>query len=101
MTNHPRTPPLRTDADPDRAAEYADRLAEARTLKQTGQIHKEYADLREHRSLRDEIGSLIRAPKGSAEAKARDKLGIFLILFGLFGVAILFWILIAIGSLLF
>lgn len=96
-----RTPPLRAGADPDRAAEYADRLAAASTLKQINQIHKEFADLREQRSIRDEISGLIRAPKGSTEAKARDKLGIFLILFGLFGVAILFWILIAIGSLLF
>lgn len=100
MSTHPGTPPLRPDADPDRSAEYARRLAEATTLSGMNRVHKEFADLCQNRTLGQEIGNMIRAPKGSVNAKVRDRLGIFLILFGLFGVAILFWILLAIGSLI-
>lgn len=98
---HLRTPPLKSDADPDRSAVYAARLAAATTIKETTRVHAEFADLREHQTLRQEISGMIHAPKGSPEAKARTTLGITLILFGLFGVPILFWILLAIGSAIF
>jgi hypothetical protein len=104
-TGQLRTPPLKADADPTRAAEYAASLDEA--LRSSGgykainAVHEQYADIREDRSLWREVQGLVHAPKGSAEAKARDKLGIFLILFGIFGAAILFWVILAIGGLLF
>jgi hypothetical protein len=93
-----RTPPLRPDADPERSVDYATRLASARTTKEIVQIHREFADLRMQRGLRKEISDLIHAPKGSAEAKARDKLGISLILFGIFGVSLLFFAVVLIGG---
>ena len=93
-----RTPPLRPDADPERSTEYAERLADARSTKEIVQIHREFADLRRQRGLRQEIGDMIHTPKGSPEAKARDKLGIALILFGIFGVSLVFFIVLLIAA---
>lgn len=97
---HLRTPPLKSGADPERSAAYAARLADARSTKEIRRIHDEFADLRIRRSIRQEISDLIHAPKGSAEAKARDKLGIALVLFGLFGISLLFFGVLLIGGIL-
>lgn len=96
-----RTPPLKPDADPGRAADYAARLSTARSTKEIVQIHKEFADLREQRNLRREVSSIVHAPKGSREAKARDKLGIGLVLFGIFGVTALLLVALLIGAAIF
>ena len=76
------------NADPD----YADHLAEARRL------NAEADDALQPQSLRGEIRSLINAPKGSDAAKARSTLGWMLILFGLFGIPLLFWLLFWLGA---
>jgi hypothetical protein len=99
MTNRElRTPPLRPDADPERSADYAAQLANARSNKEFVRIHRDFADLRVQRSLRQEISDLLHAPKGSEVAKARDKLGFGLILFGLFGVSILVFAVLLVGG---
>lgn len=61
-------------------------------------VHREFADLRQQRSIRQEISDLVRAPKGSDVAKARDKLGIMLILAGLFGLPLLFFLVVAVAA---
>jgi len=98
VRTHPATPPLRPDADPRRSAEYAARLAGAQTAKEVMSVHREFADLRQQRSMRQEISDLVHAPKGSDVARARDKLGIMLILAGLFGLPLLFGLVIAVGA---
>lgn len=50
-------------------------------------------------SLWQEIKALINASKGSPEAKARDKLGCLLILFGLLGVPILLVLILLVAAL--
>ncbi|NED96831.1 hypothetical protein G1H11_16100 [Phytoactinopolyspora alkaliphila] len=94
------TPELNPDADPQRAADYAAQLAAAKSLKDVARIHDQFADIRKPKSLRDEIRSVIAAPKDSDVAKARSTLGWSLILFGLIGVPILIAVILVIAALL-
>jgi hypothetical protein len=50
------------------------------------------------KTVRQEMRDIITAPKGSDVAKARRTLGWMLILFGLFGIPVLFFVILLIGG---
>ena len=50
------------------------------------------------KTVRQEIRDVITAPKGSEVAKARRTLGWALILFGIFGLSVLFFVILLIGG---